>query len=64
MVKPQPEPKQYAIRLDPALSQAVDAWRAHLNAERPGAKVSISDAVRTLIAMAVELPEVKKATRA
>jgi len=51
------------VRVPLAMFQDVETWRQHLEAERPGTQSSLSDSVRTLIAMALELPEVKKATR-
>lgn len=45
-------PDQKTFVTDEAIDKIIDAWRAHFDKERPGAKASVSEVIRALITRA------------
>jgi hypothetical protein len=51
-----------AARFDDEQQSVIKGWRDHLNKSTPGLTFSLADALRSLVSLAGEIPEVK-ATR-
>lgn len=52
-----------AARFTREQEATIEAWRKHLEAAAPGCQFTSADAMRSLISMSPQMPEVKKALR-